>query len=182
MLAAAFDLIPVVSRGLLAACSGSRLLSHLAASTSQQSQGSGLPFALPEHEIEDGKFVNLPTVSPSALACACLSLRADAAVVQQAMRQCSQATACSCMLTVETIVCAGLPVVTARVRSEDGTNFCIKLRRKGRTPGLLFSLPGERHILLDMEMKEAAAHVRYPASRHQMASLGRFDRLQLDGN
>jgi hypothetical protein len=53
----------------------------------------------------------------------------------------------------------GLPVVKARLRSQEGTNYCIKMRRGGRTPGVLFSLPGEKHLLLDMETKEAAAHV-----------------------
>ncbi|KAI8475988.1 MAG: ribosomal protein L25/Gln-tRNA synthetase [Monoraphidium minutum] len=108
MLAAAFEMLPALSRGLLAAqaaCSSSRALSHLAASTSQQQ--SGLSFALPEHEIEEG-----------------------------------------------------LPVITARVRAIEGTNYCTKLRRAGRTPALLFSLPGERHVLLDLATKEAAAHVR----------------------
>jgi hypothetical protein len=65
MLAAlASELLPASLRALLASqssavCSSSvRALSHLEASTSQQQQhhsGSGLPFALPEHEIEDGE-------------------------------------------------------------------------------------------------------------------------------
>jgi hypothetical protein len=49
--------------------------------------------------------------------------------------------------------------VTARLRAEDGTNFCSKLRRAGRTPGLLFSLPGERHALIEMATTDAAAAV-----------------------
>jgi hypothetical protein len=55
MLAALAEVLPGLARGVWsaqAACSGSRLLSSLAASTSQQQDG--LPFALPEHEIEDG--------------------------------------------------------------------------------------------------------------------------------
>lgn len=47
----------------------------------------------------------------------------------------------------------------ARLRAQDGTNFCSKLRRGGRTPGLLFSLPGETSLKIDMDTKEAAAHV-----------------------
>jgi len=58
----------------------------------------------------------------------------------------------------------GLPVVTARLRAEDGTNHCSKMRRHKRTPGLLFSLPGEKHLLLDLESKEAAAHVSVSAA------------------
>lgn len=55
---------------------------------------------------------------------------------------------------------SGLPVITARLRAEAGSNFSAKLRRARRTPGQLFSLPGERSVRLDMATTDAAALVR----------------------
>jgi hypothetical protein len=54
---------------------------------------------------------------------------------------------------------AGLPVVNACVREGSGTTYCTKVRRRGRTPAVLFSLPDQKFLLLDLETKEAEAHV-----------------------
>ncbi|GBF95346.1 50S ribosomal protein L25 [Raphidocelis subcapitata] len=75
----------------------------------------------------------------------------------------------------------GLPVVTARLRALDGTNHCSKMRRRGRTPGLLFSLPGERHVLLDLETKEAAAHVRNFGRNGLLARVMRLELRDAEG-
>ena len=46
------------------------------------------------------------------------------------------------------------------MRAGEGSNFCAKLRRGGRTPAQVFSLPGERRLLIDLDSKDAAALVR----------------------
>ncbi|WIA44499.1 hypothetical protein OEZ86_007240 [Tetradesmus obliquus] len=54
----------------------------------------------------------------------------------------------------------GLPEVTAWLRQHSGTNFCSKLRKRGHTPCVLFSLPGNTALSLSLDAKDAARLVR----------------------
>ena len=51
-------------------------------------------------------------------------------------------------------------MIRAQVRHEDGTKAAVRTRRAGRTPGILFSLPGESSILVSMESKHVKTLVR----------------------
>ena len=48
---------------------------------------------------------------------------------------------------------AGIDVIQARLRHEEGSRAAVRMRRGGRTPGILFSLPGDASILVSMETK-----------------------------
>lgn len=54
---------------------------------------------------------------------------------------------------------SGLPTLTAYMRTTTGRRACANLRKGGRTPAVLHSLPGEGKVLLELDRKEAAAHV-----------------------
>lgn len=55
---------------------------------------------------------------------------------------------------------AGVDVIHARLRHEEGSRAAVRMRRGGRTPGILFSLPGDASVLVSMETKHLNTLVR----------------------
>ena len=51
-------------------------------------------------------------------------------------------------------MCAGLDIISAQVRHEEGSRAAARRRKAGRIPGILFSLPGDASILVSMETKQ----------------------------
>ncbi len=49
---------------------------------------------------------------------------------------------------------AGLDIISAQVRHEEGSRAAARMRKAGRIPGILFSLPGDASILVSMETKQ----------------------------
>ena len=56
----------------------------------------------------------------------------------------------------------GVDVIKARLRHEEGSRAAVRMRRGGRTPGILFSLPGDASILVSMETKHLNTLVQPP--------------------
>ena len=48
----------------------------------------------------------------------------------------------------------GLDIISAQVRHEEGSRAAVRMRKAGRIPGILFSLPGDASILVSMETKQ----------------------------
>ena len=61
---------------------------------------------------------------------------------------------------------AGVDVIKARLRHEEGSRAAVRMRRGGRTPGILFSLPGNASVLVSMETKHLNTLVQplYPCT------------------
>ena len=57
---------------------------------------------------------------------------------------------------------AGADIILAQVRHDEGSRAAARMRKAGRTPGILFSLPGDASILVSMETKQVNTLVGTP--------------------
>ncbi|CAK0781624.1 hypothetical protein CVIRNUC_005427 [Coccomyxa viridis] len=62
---------------------------------------------------------------------------------------------------------SGVDVIHARLRHEEGSRAAVRMRRGGRTPGILFSLPGDASVLVSMETK----HLNTLLRKHERSGL-----------
>ena len=63
-------------------------------------------------------------------------------------------------------------MIYARRREEDGTRACSKLRKTGRTPAILFSLPFNESQLISLDTKQVTTLVSSSLIVHALVGTG----------
>ncbi len=69
-------------------------------------------------------------------------------------------------ITLPIVFVADLQRLKAVEREEAGTRAAARLRKSGRTPAILFSLPRNASRLISMDSKQITSLVRHPMDVH----------------